>query len=174
GSANSIAVARPEFPTVWINELQAYNTAGPADQFGDRDPWVELYNAGTNAIDLGTYYLTDSYTNLTRWPFPPGTMIAPGTFRVVWLDNEPGENVNGELHANFRAPLTNGTLALATLYNGTNTVMDYMNWDFSSPNRSIGSIPDGNCCQRRSLALVTLGTNNNPALPPVNVFINEW
>jgi hypothetical protein len=173
-AANSVAAARPEFPTVWINELQAYNTAGPADQFGDHDPWVELYNAGTNTIDLGNYYLTDSYTNLTRWPFPPSTMLAPGTFRVVWLDNEPGENVNGELHANFRAPLTNGTLALATLYNGTNTVMDYMNWDFSSPNRSIGSIPDGNCCQRRSLAIVTPNATNNPALPPVNVFINEW
>ncbi len=174
GAANSIAAARPDFPTVWLNELQAYNTAGPADQFGDRDPWVELYNAGTNTIDLSTYYLTDSYTNLTRWPFPPGTTVGPGAFRVVWLDNEPGEQVNGELHANFRAPLTNGTLALATLYNGTNTVMDYFNWAFSSPNRSIGSIPDGNPCQRRSLATVTPGATNNPALPPVAVFVNEW
>ena len=174
GAANSIAVARPDFSGVWINELQTYNTAGPADQFGHREPWVELYNAGTNAIDLGTYYLTDSYTNLTRWPFPAGTMLAPGAFRVVWLDNAPGETVSGELHANFRAPLTNGTLALATLYNGTNIVIDFMNWDYSSPNRSVGSIPDGNPCQRRSLAIVTPGATNNPALPPVSVFINEW
>lgn len=174
GAANSVAAARPDFPTVWLNEIQAYNTAGPADQFGDRDPWVELYNAGTSNIDLGTYYLTDSYTNLTRWAFPAGTTLAPGAFKVVWLDNEPGESVGGELHANFRAPLTNGTVALVTSYNGTNTVMDYFNWDFSSPNRSVGSIPDGNCCQRQSLAIVTPGATNNPALPPVNVFINEW
>jgi len=174
GAANSLAVARPDFPTVWINELQTYNTTGPADLFGEREPWVELYNAGTNTIDLGGYYLTDSYTNLTRWPFPAGLTIAPGAFRIVWLDGEPGETGAGQLHANFRAPLTNGTLALTTLYHGTNTVLDFMNWDYSSPNRSIGSIPDGNCCQRRSLAIVTPGATNNPALPPVSVFINEW
>ena len=159
---------------MWINEFQAYNVSGPADQFGDRDPWVELFNAGTNTVDLGGYFLTDSYTNLTRWAFPAATLLAPGAFRVVWLDAEPAESVNGELHASFRAPLTNGSLALATLYDGTNTVMDFLNWDFSSPNRSVGSIPDGNPCQRRSLAIVTLGATNNPALPPVSVFINEW
>ncbi|HUR21230.1 MAG TPA: lamin tail domain-containing protein, partial [Vicinamibacterales bacterium] len=174
GAANSIAAARPDFPAVWLNELQAYNTAGPADQFGDRDPWLELYNAGTNTIDLGTYFLTDSYTNLTRWPFPAGTLLGPGAFWIVWLDNEPGEQVNGELHANFRPALTNGTLALATLYNGSNTVMDYFNWSYSSPNRSVGSIPDGNPCQRHSLAIVTPGTTNNSTLPPVAVYVNEW
>ena len=171
---NSVAAARPEFPTVWLNELQTYNTDGPADRFGDRDPWVELYNAGTNTIDLSAYYLTDSYTNLTRWPFPAGTTLAPGAFRIVWLDGEPAETGAGELHASFRAPITTGTVALATLYNGTNTVMDYYNWDFSSPNRSLGSFPDGNPCQRRSLAIVTPGATNNPAFPPVAVFINEW
>ena len=171
---NSVAAAHPDFPTVWLNELQTYNTAGPADRFGDRDPWVELYNAGTNTIDLSTSYLTDSYTNLTRWPFPAGTMLAPGAFRIVWLDGEPAETGAGELHASFRTPLTTGTVALVTLYNGTNTVMDYYNWDFSSPNRSLGSFPDGNPCQRRSLAIVTPGATNNPAFPPVAVFVNEW
>ena len=95
GAANYVAAARPEFPTVWLNELQVNNVSGPTDRFGDPDPWVELYNAGTNTIDLGAYYLTDSYANLTRWPFPAGTTLGPGAFRVVWLDNEPGGDRRG-------------------------------------------------------------------------------
>ena len=174
GAANAITAARPDFSGVWINELQTDNVTGPIDLFGEHAPWVEIYNAGTNTVDLGTWHLTDSYTNLTKWAFPAGTMLAPGAFRTVWLDAEPGQTGAGELHASFRAPLTNGSLALVGPYNGTNTIMDFLNWNFSSPNRSLGSIPDGNPCQRRSLAIVTPAATNNPALPPVAIFINEW
>ena len=62
-----------------------------SDRFGHHHPWVELYNGGTNAIDLGGYFLAGNYSNLTQWPFPPGTTISPTQFLVVWLDGNTVE-----------------------------------------------------------------------------------
>ncbi|HPU55512.1 MAG TPA: lamin tail domain-containing protein, partial [Verrucomicrobiota bacterium] len=71
GALNSVAASLPPLPPLWLNEVQAQNLSGPQDGFGERDPWVELYNAGTNAISLENFFLTDDYGNLTRWAFPP-------------------------------------------------------------------------------------------------------
>src|SRR6266536_4206793 len=90
GAANSVRTNLSAMPLVWLNEIQPNNVTGPADNLGDRDPWVELYNSGAGAVDLTGFYLSDNYTNLTRWAFPGGTLIEPGQFRLVWLDNEPG------------------------------------------------------------------------------------
>ncbi|MGA2853583.1 MAG: lamin tail domain-containing protein, partial [Verrucomicrobiota bacterium] len=86
GAANSVAATLPEFPPLWLNEVQAENVTGPADNFGEHDPWVELYNAGTDAISLDGFYLGTNYTSATNWAFPPTASIAPGQFLVVWLD----------------------------------------------------------------------------------------
>jgi hypothetical protein len=78
------------------------------DRFNERDPWVELYNSGSTALALDGFYLSDSYTNLTRWAFPAGTTINPGQFRLVWLDAQPAQTGAGELHASFRIPPKTG------------------------------------------------------------------
>jgi hypothetical protein len=82
GRANALTQALTPFPPVWINEVQPSNLTGPLDGAGDRDPWIELYNAGTNSIDLSPFYLTDSYANLTRWQFPSGTTVGAGQFLI--------------------------------------------------------------------------------------------
>jgi hypothetical protein len=40
------------------------------DGAGEREPWIELYNAGTTAVPLDGLYLANNYTNLTNWAFP--------------------------------------------------------------------------------------------------------
>ncbi|HAV63329.1 MAG TPA: hypothetical protein DCY13_13310, partial [Verrucomicrobiales bacterium] len=85
GAANYTKMSLPAFPAVWINEIQPNNASGATDNFGDREPWLELYNAGGTTVDLAGFHLSDSYTNLTRWSFPAGASIAPGQFLVVWL-----------------------------------------------------------------------------------------
>jgi hypothetical protein len=93
GSNNTGAASLTAIPPLWLNELQAFNNAGITDNFGEREPWIELYNAGPSAVDLSSLYLADNYdTNLTRWQFPAGATIAPGEFKVIWADGEPGES----------------------------------------------------------------------------------
>ena len=89
GAPNLTAAPLPPFPPLWLNEVQPENLSGPADNTGQREPWLELYNAGTNAVSLAGCYLADNYTNLAQWAFPPGAMIQPGEFKIIFTDGEP-------------------------------------------------------------------------------------
>ncbi len=74
GAPNVCAAA--EVPgSVVLNEVDS----GPAD-------WVELYNPGTAAFDIGGYELRDN-SNDHRWRFTTGTTIAAGEFKVVDADS---------------------------------------------------------------------------------------
>ena len=52
GVVNSTLGVLPAYPLVWLNEIQPVNTSGITDNFGQHDPWIELFNSGSNAIDL--------------------------------------------------------------------------------------------------------------------------
>src|SRR5207249_12193899 len=94
-SANSVRATLSPFPTLWLNEILPNNfflgTNGITYRFGDRDPWLELYNGRTNSISLNGYYLANNYTNLTQWAFPSTAVIDAKQFLLVWLDGEPAE-----------------------------------------------------------------------------------
>ena len=141
------------------------------DNAGDREPYIELYNSGTAAVDLSAFYLTDTYTNLTKWQFPAGTTIAPSQFLTVWADGEAGESTATALHTSFRLNPTNGSVAFVRLQGPGNTpaVMDYADYANLFPNRSIGLVPDGDVRSRRLVYFPTTGASNNPAVPVVNV-----
>ncbi len=174
GSNNIDTASLPPIPPIWINELLPNNLSGQADNAGDRDPWVEIYNAGTNTVSLREWYLSDNYTNLTRWAFPSDATIGPGQFRLVWLDGEPGESTASAWHANFRASPTNGSVALIFPYRGGATVLDAINYELASADRSIGFHPDGKPGARQTFFFPSPGATNNNAVPPVRLFINEW
>ena len=173
GAANPTATQLPAFPKLWINEIQPNNLTGITDNAGDRDPWVELYNSGTNAIDLTGWYLADNYTNLTRWAFPAGTTVAPGQFLVVWLDGEPSESTASVFHTSFRVSSAAGSLALVFPFENRPVVLDYINYSVVGE-RSIGYFPDGEFGPRESFFATTPGAANDNTAAPLPVFINEW
>ena len=72
GASNSVADSLPAFPLVWLNEIQPNNVSGLLDRMGEREPWIELFNADTVSVSLAGCYLTESYSNLTQWAFPAG------------------------------------------------------------------------------------------------------
>lgn len=172
GARNTLAANLPEFPPLWLNEILTQNPGDYTDAAGDSDPWVELYYAGTSNAP-GTFFLSDSLTNLTRWPIPQGRFTAP-QFLPVWLDAEPAESTPAQLHANFRPGQTTGTVALAWSNSATVRVLDYLHYDIASAGRSYGDYPDGNVSRRQSFSITTPGATNNPADAPVTLFINEW
>ena len=57
-----------------INEFMASNNSesGIADPQGEYDDWVEIYNAGPTAVDLGGMYLTDDLSDPTNFMIPAG------------------------------------------------------------------------------------------------------
>jgi hypothetical protein len=174
GAANSVAASLPAFPSLWLNEVQAENVTGPTDNAAEHEPWTEIYNAGTNAVDLGGYYLGTNYTTGNNWTFPAGTVIAPGQFLVVWLDGQTAQASGTNLHAGFRLSAAGGKLALARLTNGAPQMVDYLNYLPLSANYSYGDFPDGQPFFRQTMFHVTPRSSNSDTAPPVTVYINEW
>lgn len=163
----------PPYDLVWLNELQAENVSGPLDNAGDREPWLELYNGGPTNVDLSGYYLADNYSsNLTQWQFPAGYTLAPGEFRLVWADGEPGETSGTNAHTSFRLPVGNGTVALVRMVGGQPQITDYLTYNNLRSGLSYGDFPDGQPFTRTVFQTTTPGGTNNSR--DINVFVNEW
>lgn len=175
GRANATLQTLEPFPPVWINEVQPLNAGAFKDNASQADPWIELYNAGANSIDLSPYYLTDNYTNLTRWQFPPGTSIGSHAFLTIWADAQPAQTTATALHTNFRLSGTNGSVALVRFQGApaTAVVMDYLDFPPMLAGLSYGNFPDGEPRHRQWFQHVTLGGTNDAVWPPVAVTINE-
>jgi hypothetical protein len=174
GAANSVRSTLAPFPSLWLNELQPQNLDGITDRFGERDPWLEIYNAGTNALSLNGFYLTTNYNAPLGWALPLFATLGPKEFRLIWLDGEPGEATTTEWHTPFRANPGSGSLGLVYVRPGQTSIIDFLNYSVPVPGRTYGAHPDGSAVDRRTFHFVTPLATNNPASPPINVLINEW
>ena len=65
-----------------INELMASNSSSIRDPQGHYEDWIEIYNAGADAINMAGMYLTDNTSIPTKWRIPDNspeeTMISAG------------------------------------------------------------------------------------------------
>lgn len=176
GAANAVKAALTAFPPVWLNEVLPNNVSGPTDAAGEREPFIELYNAGDTAVDLAPFFLTDNYASLTKWQFPAGTTIGPKQFLIVWADGEAAESTAAAPHTSFRIHATTGGLALVRNqgFPSAPAVVDFLDYAGVPAGRSQGSHPDGEPRRRRSFFHVTPGAANDPAFPAIRVTINEF
>ncbi|MDA3823562.1 MAG: lamin tail domain-containing protein, partial [Bacteroidales bacterium] len=129
---------------VFINEICASNIDRFADEAGDYEDWIEIYNIGDEAVNLAGYYLADSVPVIKKWMFPveyeSATTIPPDSFIVVFADEEPLE---GLLHANFRLSGDGEEVILLLIANEDTTIIDHVIFDKQYNNVSWGRYPDG-------------------------------
>lgn len=85
-------LASPLDAGVRINEVMASNLKTFADEDGQFEDWIELYNTTAATVDLDGWGLSDDPLAPFRWTFPAGTTIAPGGYLLVWASgkNRPG------------------------------------------------------------------------------------
>ncbi len=174
GFTNSVRATLPPFPTLWLNEAQPENLTGPVDNFGEYDPWIELYNSGMDTVSLNGFYLGTNYASPAQWAFPAGASIAPGQFLVVWLDGQPAQTSGAILHTSFRPSPGSGSVAISRFVASAPQIVDYLNYAALPANYSYGDVPDGQPFYRQAMFRPTPAGTNNAALPPFTVSINEW
>jgi hypothetical protein len=168
---NNVTTTLAEFPPVWINEVLPNNVSGITDSKGEHEPWLELFNSGSTAIDLTGWYLTANYSNLQGWAFPNGATVPAGGFLVIFADGEPGDATATELHTSFRLPASNGSLALVRPQATGLAVVDYVNYGTIAADTSLASVPDGQAFDRQQTILPTPGAFNaaSPNRTPIIV-----
>jgi len=126
---------------VVINELMAKNSNTIADPQGEYDDWIELFNKGTNDVNLGGKYLTDKIDNHTKWQFPENTIIRAGEYLIVWAD-ENGKATPG-LHANFKLSGSGELVMLIDSDANGNQILDSVNFGPQQDDISFGRLPNG-------------------------------
>ncbi len=131
-------VSEPMVGELVINEFMASNDATEADQDGEFDDWIELYNNGTVEIDLFGYHLSDDADDLTQWTFPSGTTIGPDSYLIIWADND--EEQEG-LHTNFKLSAAAESIFLV---DGSGTaIVDEVSYVDQTTDISFGRFPNG-------------------------------
>lgn len=96
---------------VVINEIMPANVLTIADQDGEFDDWIELYNTTASAIDLSGYYLSDRpNANPLMWQIPEGTSIEPNGYLIIWADEDTAQT---GLHANFKLSSSGESVAFS-------------------------------------------------------------
>jgi hypothetical protein len=83
-----------------INEVMASNGAGLTDEDGDYSDWIELYNSGNQALNLGGWSLTDEAEQPEKWRFPDMTLGAR-QYLVIFASGKDRRS-GPALHTNFR------------------------------------------------------------------------
>ena len=66
-----------------INEIAALNQGSVPNGSATPD-WIELFNGGSQAIDLGGMSLSDDVLRPDRFVFPPNTILAAQAYLTVW------------------------------------------------------------------------------------------
>lgn len=117
-----------------INEFMADNDGAIADQAGDYEDWLELYNNTNDSIFLGDYYLTDDVTDPTQWQLP-SEYIPAGGFKLFWASDDSAKGTN---HANFKLSKGGEEIGLFR-QNGSNLdTADYISFSTQTTDISYG------------------------------------
>ncbi|NOX17963.1 MAG: T9SS type A sorting domain-containing protein [Chlorobi bacterium] len=127
--------------TIKVNEFLASNDATNADENGDFDDWVELYNYGPVDIDITGMFLSDDIGNVTSYAFPPA-VISSGGYLLVWCDKSDEDPVTDPdfYHSNFKLSAS-GEAVIFSEYE--NTIVDAIFYGEQQTDISYGRYPDG-------------------------------
>ena len=120
-----------------INELMPVNTNVVADQNGEYDDWIELYNLSSVNKDISGYYLSDKKSKPKKWHFPVGTSIHGKGYLIVWADKD---TTQAGLHANFKLSSEGETVLLST---PDGTLIDKVDFPAQTLQFTYSRNPDG-------------------------------
>ncbi|MBI5547988.1 MAG: lamin tail domain-containing protein [Deltaproteobacteria bacterium] len=90
---------KPAPSSIVINELVPSNQAGCADEQGELDDWVELYNKGDHDQSLEGYYVTDDPAVPLKKRLGAGLVVPARGVLLLWTDKSPEQ---GAAHLPFK------------------------------------------------------------------------
>jgi hypothetical protein len=156
---------------VALNEIMSSNSVTIADEDGDFEDWIEIYNYGTTPVNLNGFGLSDQTDNLFKWTFP-NIELAAKEYIIVWASDKNRIADKDKLHTNFKLK-SGGEAVILTSASGTKL--------HESPavalatDKSYGRIPNGTG-NWTFLNTPTPKANNSGAssATPEKIAINEF
>jgi hypothetical protein len=138
GGSETYHVTAQQYSLV-INEFMAINDATVMDEFGEYNDWIELYNYGSNDIELTGMCLSDNSSSPVKWIFPETTITA-GTFMILWAD---GDEEQGAYHLPFKLSGSGEEIGLYDRVESGTAEIHMIVFGQQTADISYGMFPDG-------------------------------
>lgn len=123
-----------------INEYSCSNYNDYADQFGDYEDWIELYNPSGAPVSTAGLFLSDNPANPLKWPIPTTNVPAGGHLLVFASDlnitNSP------PYHTSFKLRQSENPESIV-LSDVMGTPIDQVSIQKAARNHSAGRSTDG-------------------------------
>ena len=119
-----------------INEIMASNAYTQADEYGEYNDWIELYNNTNNDISLDGFFLSDDEMELTKWTFPDTTILAKN-YIIIWADKDTVQN---GLHANFKLSAIGESVYLS---DNSSTLLNQVIFPQQTTDMAYARVPNG-------------------------------
>ncbi|MBO4836115.1 MAG: lamin tail domain-containing protein [Clostridia bacterium] len=107
---------------VYLSEVMSSNDHVTAIAGTENKDWCEIWNAGTETVDISGWGLSDNINWPRKWQFPEGTVIWPGEHKLVMLDGRNTVDTQGAMHASYRLVRAGGETL--TLSDSSGTILD--------------------------------------------------
>lgn len=120
-----------------INEIMSSNTTTIYDEDGDASDWIELYNSGSDQINLKGCYLSDDSLDIKKWLFG-NVVINPGEYLIVFASDK--DTLMNYWHTNFKISASGEKIILSDS-SGSN--IDKVDVPVSLSDVSYGRVSDG-------------------------------
>lgn len=175
-SMEAVFVEDTEPAGIFINEVCTSNKGESSndatDEFGKYGDWIEIYNAGSQDVNIAGWYISDNSEKLNKYQIPysqlEATNIPAKGHIVIWCDNDV---YNGPLHASFKLSETSAnTITLSKDKGGVVTKVNSIELPANiGTNNSYGRVADGSeelqqfyMCSWKTAnkARTTMGTTN--------------
>ena len=136
------AVSQRASSQLLINEFAASNDVsfpGPQNDFPD---WIEIYNAGSEDVMLGGYFLADDLADPTAMyeipsTYPDSVTVPAGGFILFYCNKDTAYSV---LNTNFK--LSGGGEQVG-LWDASENVLDSITYGDQIADTTYGRVPDG-------------------------------
>ncbi|GHT79156.1 hypothetical protein AGMMS50262_22540 [Bacteroidia bacterium] len=97
----AIGIQAQRTTSLRFNEILVINEDNYEDDYGNKYPWIEIYNSSPGTVNMAGCYLTNDINNPKLYMVPKGdvlTKISPRQHVLFWADNRPSR---GTFHLNF-------------------------------------------------------------------------
>jgi len=118
-----------------INEVMPSNESIIADESGEYEDWVELYNRGTVNVQLSDFTLSDDPYDPYAFRLP-ARLLRPGEHALIWCDSDGSQ---GPDHAPFRLDKDGDSVVLS----GAGQIVDQIDTGVIAVDISLGRTSDG-------------------------------
>lgn len=169
-ASSVIPVSAEAGQTLFINEIMAANATTIRDgditdekggSLGGYSDWIELYNAGSQPVNLNGYSISDDGATYT---LTQGTVPAKG-FILIWASGKDMVALDGQMHTNFKLTSAGETV---TLRKPDGSTADSVKFPALADDQSYSRTSDGAATFTTDAAPTPRAQNSNAVVIPGN------